>query len=79
VGCFGTVNFRNDPHDCFYGFRFGGIKTIGDLMLLERAAKFRKKLRGMNDEIVFAVPPRLNETKGTGTQQDQQQKGQDSL
>ncbi|MDD4998269.1 MAG: hypothetical protein PHI99_08965 [Syntrophales bacterium] len=48
-------------------------------MLLERTAKFRQELRGMNDEIVFAVPRRLNETKGTGAQQDQQQKGQDSL
>jgi len=41
-------------------------------MFLERAEKFRKELRGMNEEIVFSIPLWRNETKGTGTQQDQQ-------
>jgi hypothetical protein len=41
-------------------------------MLLERAENFGKELRGMNEEIVFSISLWRNETKGTGTQQDQQ-------
>jgi len=48
-------------------------------MLLERAEKFGKELWGMDEEIVFSILLRRNETKGTGTQQGQQEKGQRSL
>jgi len=48
------------------------IKTIFDLKLLERAAEFCKKLRGMDYEFVFSIARLLNKNKGACVEQDQQ-------